>query len=36
MRHHKSIMLSAIAASFIVAHGGGGGFMRKISVAILS
>ncbi|EHN9265245.1 hypothetical protein KJ137_000101 [Campylobacter jejuni] len=23
MRHHKSIMLSAIAASFIVAHGGG-------------
>ncbi len=34
MRHHKSIMLSAIAASFIVAHGGG--FMRKISVAILS
>ncbi len=23
MRHHKSIMLSAIAASFIVTHGGG-------------
>ncbi len=35
MRHHKSIMLSAIAASFIVAHGGGD-FMRKISVMILS
>ncbi|EAH5384763.1 autotransporter domain-containing protein [Campylobacter jejuni] len=31
MRHHKSIMLSAIAASFIVAHGGGGLYAQDIS-----
>ncbi len=29
MRHHKSIMLSAIAASFIVAHGGGGALCAR-------
>lgn len=35
MKHHKSIMLSAIAASFIVAHGGGG-FMQLKSMMTLS
>lgn len=35
MRYHKKVVLSAIAASFLVAHGGGG-FMQLMSAMMIS